>query len=243
MTAPKHPARKVQSTFTAKIPTKCKQCHMSYFSHIKNDVNTHKKYHTNFLEGPSWLASSACKTLKSIQLRKGRKNTSVTLISVDKSDSNDHLKLVMKVVNNELNAVAESEHWKYTNTGIEGKAYLAIAARRVVGVCTIEPIVNPELQCRWMVFNTQELVPEQTNSSIKIGISRIWVAPNWRRLGIAQTLLDAVREYTIYGVVLNKHELGFSQPSSSGGLLSKYYNGKMHKSGEFLIPVYLELPQ
>lgn len=239
MTEPKKSTRKVQTTFGGQTPRKCKQCHMSYYPHLKRDAAAHKKHHASYLDGPSWPVSSDYLPIKTISLRKNGKSVPVRYVSVPKSA---HLSALMLVVNGELNALTEADHMDVQTTGIAAKSYVAIAGGRAVGVCTVEPIRDVALQGRWMVIESQEIVAEKPNNKVRVGISRIWVAPGWRREGIAHSLLDVVRESTIYGAVLDKSALGFSQPSSAGARLAKSYNGLSHK-GNWLIPVYLEMEQ
>ncbi|KAH6571170.1 hypothetical protein BASA50_005390 [Batrachochytrium salamandrivorans] len=65
------------------------------------------------------------------------------------------------------------------------------------------------------------------------GISRIWVAREYRRKGVATRLLDAVRHRYILGTVLAREAIAFSQPSDSGGMLACSYLGQGYR-------VYLE---
>ncbi|OIV95834.1 hypothetical protein TanjilG_06810 [Lupinus angustifolius] len=57
------------------------------------------------------------------------------------------------------------------------------------------------------------------------GIRAIWVTPSNRRKGIAGQLLDAVRKSFSMGVVLERSQLAFSQPTSAGKVLASGYTG------------------
>ncbi|XP_057466822.1 LOW QUALITY PROTEIN: protein CHROMOSOME TRANSMISSION FIDELITY 7-like [Actinidia eriantha] len=57
------------------------------------------------------------------------------------------------------------------------------------------------------------------------GIRAIWVTPCNRRKRIASHLLDAARKTFVMGVVLERSQLAFSQPTSAGKALASSYTG------------------
>ncbi|KAK7337310.1 hypothetical protein VNO77_17876 [Canavalia gladiata] len=57
------------------------------------------------------------------------------------------------------------------------------------------------------------------------GVRAIWVTPSNRRKRIASQLLDAVRKSFCTGGVLERCQLGFSQPTSAGQALASNYTG------------------
>jgi len=67
--------------------------------------------------------------------------------------------------------------------------------------------------------------------SALIGISRIWVHHQYRRQGIATTLLNTIRLHFIYGVSVKKELLAVTQPSTEGQLFARRYFGSV----EFLV--------
>lgn len=220
-------------------PTTCTVCAMNYCPYIDKDVSVHTRYHESFVNGPRCDMSheSACKKTR---MGSGKKAVQCSVYSVNRKD----IRLVRKVeallemVNRELAAPTENSFWKRTDTTSLGHAFIAIIERRLVGVCITEPVV--EKQTRWIIDRTQAVVPNQTIKHCKVGISRIWVASKWRRRGIAQLLLETVLSGLVYGLELAKRDLAFSQPSHAGGKLARKFVGVPHKSGETLIPIYLE---
>lgn len=253
--------KKVQSTFVlgkASETSTCLECGMSYFKHISKDQSLHKQYHQNFLKGLAWnlgLENQMLARFSIFQKRdliskisKCRKPTKahkqVVVVAADRSKSREVKKVdqLLEIVNKELNAPPNSDAWKYdSEDSIQSKVFIAIVEGRAVGICVTEVVKDLERQARWMVHRTQAIVPNQVNSELKLGISRIWVAPSWRRHGVAYKLLEVVLTKSIYGVELSKKQIGFSQPSHSGGLLALKFNGIRHKNGDILIPVYIEI--
>ncbi|CAR66419.1 DEHA2F26356p [Debaryomyces hansenii CBS767] len=246
------------SSPNASQSTTCPTCGMTYYSHVSKDNDVHNKYHFNFINGIPWPTSfcnnvlerfivvdhttgKAKGTSKSKKSQAASKETLVMTIDRRASKQVKRVEEILKVVNGELNAASDGKAWQKDHKGpIQGRAFIVVIDGRAIGICTTEPIQDVDQQCRWIIHRTQALVPNQVNRSIKLGISRIWIAPKWRRYGLARRLLDIVLVHSVYGIVLDKKEIGFSQPSFSGGLLAKSFNGVTHKSGEILIPVYLE---
>lgn len=237
--------------------TTCTTCGMTYYSHVAKDNELHNKYHFNFVNGIPWPTSFCTKIIQKFVIietptktegnTKTRKRSPLSketlIVTIDRKVTKQVKRgeEILKVVNQELNAASDGRAWKKDqDSPIQGKAFIVVIDGRAIGICTTEPINDVEKQCRWIIHRTQDIVPNQVNRLIKLGISRIWIAPKWRRHGLARKLLDVVLTNTIYGIVLDKKEIGFSQPSFSGGLLAKDFNGVIHKSGEVLIPVYLE---
>ncbi|CAH6721162.1 N-acetyltransferase Eco1p [[Candida] jaroonii] len=211
----------------------CKLCGMSYLKYLKQDQQLHEEYHTNFVDGLSWQFSG--NYLKSITVVVKKQRHKINFVAID-TDSTPQIRRVddvLHMVNQELNASSGSDSWKKT----PGQAVLAITNRRVIGIVVTETIDDVEGQSRWMIHKTQAIVPKQINKNAKLGISRIWVAYNWRRLGISTALLTTI---TTYPKPIHRREIAFSQPSTNGGLLCAKFNGVKHKSGEILLPVYLE---
>ncbi|KAF3442741.1 hypothetical protein FNV43_RR16658 [Rhamnella rubrinervis] len=75
------------------------------------------------------------------------------------------------------------------------------------------------------IFCEKEAVPAAC------GIRAIWVSPANRRKHIATQLLDAVRKSFCLGYVLERSQLAFSQPTSTGKALASNYVG----TGSFLV--------
>lgn len=245
---------------TASSTVTCNVCGMSYNRLTKRDRETHNSYHEFSCGGISWSPSASdlvvlkssvvhdtSKAEETIQDSNGvRKSKNVikhvTIFEVNRKLRNQIRRVceIVKYVNQELNAPSESDAWKLLEQGtIAGKAFIGVIDNLIIGVCITEPIEDAS-RSRWMILGRDIIVPNVVNHHAKIGISRIWVAKKWRRFGIAQLLLEAVLSNSVYGMKLDKASVSFSQPSPSGKMLAKKFNGAKHKSGEILIPVYLE---
>ena len=56
-----------------------------------------------------------------------------------------------------------------------------------------------------------------------VGINRIWVLPEARRKSVATRLLDAVRSSLIYGTIVEKNQVAFTDPTPDGRRLAAKY--------------------
>lgn len=226
-------------------PTTCKTCGMNYYSYMEKDNSIHRKYHDTFVNGPrcDLEGNGSNNSCREFRILLGNKSMECRMYCVNKNSLRlvKRIETLLDMVNRELNAPAGSEAWKIiADDSVAGHAFVAVIEKRIVGLCVTEPIHDTAKQARWMLDRTQEVVPKQVNNRAKVGISRIWVAPKWRRHGIAQQLLGCVLTALIFAMTLQKHDIAFSQPSFAGGKLARQFNGVKHKSGETLIPVYLE---
>lgn len=65
----------------------------------------------------------------------------------------------------------------------------------------------------------------------RCGISRIWVAPQYRRHGIAAKLVTSIRGHFVFGAFLSFDEIAFSSPTEDG----KRFAAKLAQRTDFLI--------
>lgn len=250
---------KIQATFGTTKSLTCKTCGMTFHRHVPKDNAVHAKYHNDFLNGLPWKSGPE-KLLEKVTLTVEKKALELGIVVIDAALVAMVKKVdkILDMVNCELNAPTANDAWKLRNNAknngtstllesptsnsapIPGRAFVLLALSRAIGLVVTEPIVDILAQSRWMVHRTQDVVPGQVNRNTKIGISRIWIAPKWRRRGLGRVLLRAVLKHSVFGMAIKPQEVAFSQPSYAGGLLAKSFNGVLHKSGEVLVPVYLE---
>lgn len=65
----------------------------------------------------------------------------------------------------------------------------------------------------------------------RCGISRIWVAPQYRRHGIAAKLITSMRSHFSFGAFLSFDEIAFSSPTEDG----KRFAASLAQRNDFLI--------
>jgi ribosomal protein S18 acetylase RimI-like enzyme len=59
----------------------------------------------------------------------------------------------------------------------------------------------------------------------QLGVKLVWVAPEYRRRGVARDLLDAARKDLIFGSVVALDAIAFSQPTEEGFAFAQGYCG------------------
>ena len=59
-----------------------------------------------------------------------------------------------------------------------------------------------------------------------VGINRMWVLPEYRRKGVATRLLDSVRSSLIYGTIIEKDRVAFTDPTPDGRRLAAKYTDR-----------------
>ncbi|KAL7665370.1 N-acetyltransferase ECO1 [[Candida] zeylanoides] len=234
---------KRQSTFGA-ASTTCRVCGMMHSPSVARDRDAHRRYHERFTKGVAWPQRRAPLWVATVRRRHPPAALEVAFYSVEKQSAPQvaRARQLLAMVNTELRAPAESQAWRRAPAGgdrVEARAFVAVHDGRAIGVVATDPIESAAEQARWMVCRTQQVVA-QACATVRVGVSRIWVAPAFRRLGIATLLLRCVTHHSVYGIVLEAREVAFSQPSSAGGHLARHFNGVTHKSGETLVPVYIE---
>lgn len=208
----------------------CRSCSMSYHPHLKQDAALHTKFHNRCLNGREW--SSGWGRVLETAIIDGSK-AQIVEINIQNRAEVAAAKEILKMVNMELNAPEDTRKW--LESPEKGKAFVLVLDKRAVGLVSIERIKEG----KWLVLATGNVVPNQT-LALEVGVSRIYVARNWRRKGIGLKLMETVEKFSIYGVCLSRTRIGWSQPSEFGSKLATKFNAVKHGSGKMLLPVYIE---
>lgn len=101
--------------------------------------------------------------------------------------------------------------------------YIYVRDRRVVALMTVKEHVQSQ------AINPSSPTPTlDTHSSVTIsplGIERVWVLRQWRYQGIATSMLEAACLCHYTGMMLERSEVAFSQPTSDGRQLARSFTG------------------
>lgn len=210
----------------------CAQCGMSYLVNSPSDVKLHDKFHRICVDGRDWNMRLG-EPLESISQNEA-------IYKVDSSRQYECIGALemLNIVNKELNAPDDNDFW--TSGDSNGSVYVYVRNKVAVGIVSVERFnTNPGHGKKGYWFSVEDgRVVSPQPLDILCGISRIYVCRRYRRHGIAIKLLHAVQRHLIYGLVIPSLKIAWSQPSTSGGQLAMRFNGRMHKSGKVLIPVY-----
>lgn len=226
----------------------CTKCGMTYSNQSHEDIVLHDKFHDLRINGRKWSTNWG----QQVYLVEDSidRLLSTPLLSQDNCFANDERIVmvrpnhsaevnatldIMTLVNNELNAPHdENSFWSQENG--TGKAFIYVKNGKAVGVVTIEMLEKD--RGRWMIYKNKVIV-QQSRPQFILGISRIWVCKSQRLNGIATKLLNTARQNTIFGKIVDKQFIAWSQPSDNGGKMALKYNSVRHNSGEILIPCYI----
>jgi len=202
----------------------CTTCGMIYTKSQEEDEAHHAKHHDKITQK---LKFNGWKTERLIgEYHDGR------IIAIYGDDCLTHkrkLSLVKEVVDDELGFDASKTFYNED----EQKGFLFVSGKKVIG-CVIavplqkafpiiesdvkETVKDGELSCSWCCSTEAK--------SALCGISRIWVFSQNRRQNIATRLVDAIRHHFIYGCIIEKHKLAFSDPTPNGRAFAISYVGK-----------------
>ncbi|XP_012566873.1 N-acetyltransferase ESCO2 isoform X1 [Hydra vulgaris] len=200
----------------------CTICGMVYTKSQVDDETQHAKYHEKLvqkLKFPGWKNERVVQ-----EFYDGR------IILVKSSDNHLHQKKLLDIkdiVDTELGFTKNQN----TNSS-DQQVYLFISAKKIVGYAVALPISkafpiiltteisNPESACgapttSWCC--SIEPVPAVC------GISRIWVFSQNRRQNIATRIVDCIRHNFLYGCVISKNKIAFSDPTPDGRIFAEKY--------------------
>ena len=95
--------------------------------------------------------------------------------------------------------------------------------RRAVGCAVIERIDSA-----YEIINGEDNVTYNPSEPLEavLGIRQIWISKMHRRKGLATSLIDAARLDAVYGYVVPKEQVAFSQPTPSGRRFAETYFAK-----------------
>ena len=141
----------------------------------------------------------------------------------------DSISAIVNRVNNDLSFHVEGGSLLGTDSAAafvyldeENRAVGCVIAERISTAHPVVPKKDPD---------DSEIKCSKENAKAVVGVSRVWVHPEFRRRGIAGKILDAVRDNFLYGYRVPVSEVAFSQPTNDGYKLFLSYT----KSDKFLV--------
>ncbi|CAL9731759.1 N-acetyltransferase Eco1p [Monosporozyma unispora] len=227
---------------------KCTKCGMTYSNQSNTDTLAHTKFHDLHLKGRKWSNNWGQDVHITSDLTAGLSVTpslsqddyipdtaKIVMVRPNHTAEVNATLEIMTMVNNELSAPHdENSFWSKNKNA--GKAFVYVKNGRAVGVITME--ILEKNRGRWMIYKNKAII-QKARPQFILGISRIWVCKSERLQGIATKLVNAARQNTIFGEVVDKRFVSWSQPSDNGGKMALKYNSVKHGSGEILIPCYI----
>jgi N-acetyltransferase len=229
--------------------TTCTICGMMYYPGQAMDEQMHSKYHQKFSNGisfPGWaeeqvlatFADNGGRIIEAVDA--GNKKVTNVIDMMDRDLGGYRETLSQRDINQQQ---ALQQKQKQKQHGPE-RILLYVVSKKVVGCVVARRIKKayrikdiPELcaanassmaiAAAIMAEGKQEeetTKPAQSEPA-QLGIEKVWVHPKFRRTGAASRMLDAVRCNLIYGTVVSRAKLVFSQPTTKGKSLARGYTG------------------
>ncbi|XP_035786414.1 N-acetyltransferase eco-like [Anopheles albimanus] len=147
------------------------------------------------------------------------------ILVVEQTDSRHwHTKVhqVLEVVDTELGYATQGE--------LPGGAwcvYLAVARSTILGICVVESLqsANRMVSIAGLHGSSIDCYSSEYYPA-RCGVSRIWVSPKYRRLGVGRKLIDAIRAHYILGCPLTRDDIAFGAPTENGKLFAESVTGR-----------------
>ena len=241
--------KKIASTFVKKEqmyldlgqggfgPTQCHECCMSYSRGVAEDESTHRQYHKIYLRGiiaPKAIVSSLF-ILATMNMMNGIAVEFVR-IGMDKSCSKlrSRMEKVLLQMQQELGAVALES--SFFGVG-QRETVIAIdcTSRKIIGCILTEPLKHAfrvDTTCNEKNVDENRPVLDVSPSQFcpvhvdaMVGIARIWVSRQYRRIGVAKRLLHCA--VSLYGKEIERDQVAFSAPTNDGALLARKWSGRL----------------
>uniref|UniRef100_A0A182YL34 N-acetyltransferase domain-containing protein n=1 Tax=Anopheles stephensi TaxID=30069 RepID=A0A182YL34_ANOST len=199
----------------------CKECGLTYSTHEPEEERFHDSFHRSQakLTFPGGMNELVVASVPEWDV------TGRIIVVASQSEGNrpllKRIRGVLEVVDAELGYAAQGE---LPNGAC---VYVAIARGTVLGLCVVQPV---QYANRMICLEGLHGVPIDCYSSefypAKCGISRLWVAPKYRRHGIGRKLLNAIRYHYIFGYTLACDEIAFGAPTELGKLFAESFAGR-----------------
>ncbi|ODQ66615.1 hypothetical protein NADFUDRAFT_12990, partial [Nadsonia fulvescens var. elongata DSM 6958] len=193
----------------------CPDCKMTYQPTSHTDTAVHKKFHLRAVEGREWNSNWGGVVYRDSV----RKQRYIVKIDPTKAPERKATEDLIELVNTELNAPRDRELWKSKQSD-NGAVLVYIADNRAVGLVVVERAFVGH----WMSVDTGEILDNGT-FKIMLGISRIYVSKRHRLQGISTSLLNVMCCNFIYGIKIPRTQVGWSQPSATGGKVASRWAG------------------
>ncbi|KAI7822823.1 ESCO1/2 acetyl-transferase-domain-containing protein [Kickxella alabastrina] len=197
----------------------CKQCGMTFQRGRPDDEELHSKFHRSWQRHQSRLLAWGFNS--GIVDTGGMSN--VRVIDGQESPKRE-IQRALEILN------IANEHLGSVKLDIEDlakqqrKIFLYVSPRGYVEGCVLAELID---SARRLVpgSNTAVECSDDVHPAV-CGISRIWVAPEARRGGIALRMIEAVRARFVYGRPVAFKEMAFTQPTADGRVLAERVFGR-----------------
>ncbi|KAK9884026.1 hypothetical protein WA026_004960 [Henosepilachna vigintioctopunctata] len=189
--------------------TECSQCKYVYNAGDPNDEAMHNNHHnaTNVLQFPGWKNEHLVETF----------SNGSRIIQVMPTDSKvwiDKVKRVIEVINRDMG------YFDMTFDIGASKVFLFILNKNIIGCLVAERKTRG-----FKVLNSQEEIDlcSTEEFAVECGVSRIWVAPQFRKKRVATKLMDALKSHFMLGQLLKNCDIALSSPTTEGKLFAAKY--------------------
>lgn len=211
----------------------CPVCGM-VFTKGTEDEKVHKEFHKQHeRQAPPLKSKVLLKYCENVSRFDSDDSTIVMARQSDISNGcksfKDSISAIVKRVNDDLCFHVEGD-------GVLGNDSSAVfvyldSENRAVGCAVVERVDTAHPVVPKMDLDDTEIRCSKETKKAVVGVSRVWVHPEFRRRGIAGRMLDAVRGSFLYGYRVPMGEIAFSQPTSDGYRMFVSYT----KSDKFLV--------
>lgn len=215
----------------------CSKCGMMYAPGVESDESAHKTFcrRANHELGALAEAGLPPKSLRTEWIRTRFQDDKECVVLLPRGGQALKSTLVKfvheykeRVIDPEMGFADSIEGW--VDSPMRWNL-IYIADNKIAGLLTLERV--SQKQHSWINLSSASLKPA-------LGVLQIWVSPSFRRKNIARRMLDCGRAHCIYGFLVPRQSIAFSQPTSEGRAFAAAYTGVDSESD---VCVYSLLPK
>ncbi|XP_071118827.1 N-acetyltransferase ESCO2-like [Haliotis cracherodii] len=214
----------------------CETCNMLYNQGDPSDEADHAKIHLTFMSALSFPGWKKERVVQEFPDDGGR---IVVVLSQDPKYATKKVEEINRLMSMDL-GFPEQTVWYKPHL----KVFLYVSDEKEVQGCVVAESITegyrviPESQGGGSQVISRTGRPwccETEPEPALVGISRLWVCNMYRRKGIASRLVDTVRQVFEHGVLIDKDEVAFSDPTTDG----KQFATKYSATPAFLVYKYM----
>ncbi|KAJ2257750.1 hypothetical protein EV176_001854 [Coemansia sp. RSA 451] len=206
----------------------CPDCGMAFQRGVSADELLHKKHHTAWTHRHSRILVWDTEPVPTVTCTQIKSSSSERFVyGIDPRVSpKRHTQRALRIlnhVNEQLGACTLTMHELCDK---ERKIFVCVASNNRVDGCVLAETISQARRVVPTRLSDSSTVCGLENERAVCGISRIWVATNARRQGVARQMVDVVRSTFAYACRVDLDLVAFTQPTADGRALAERVFGR-----------------